>query len=98
LHWFAVKTIAEGDDVLLYLDKDRTYQIKVKAGDPVKRGQQIAQVGLFGKPEEHNYHLHFDISTNGLLGANPRHWPSNDLNSVLANYIDPKKFIENHRP
>jgi tRNA (adenine57-N1/adenine58-N1)-methyltransferase len=31
--WFAVNTIAEGDDVLLYLDKERTYQLRVKAGE-----------------------------------------------------------------
>jgi murein DD-endopeptidase MepM/ murein hydrolase activator NlpD len=72
--------------------------ILVKEGDPVKRGQQIAQVGLFGKPEYANYHLHFDISTTNLLGQSPRDWPAENLAKIKAHYVDPKEFIEDHRP
>ncbi|MBN2145858.1 MAG: peptidoglycan DD-metalloendopeptidase family protein [Anaerolineales bacterium] len=72
--------------------------IAVKVGDVVKRGQQISTVGLFGTPEAGNYHLHFDISRTTILEGRPGHWPAFDLNSVLVNYVDPKKFIQDHRP
>ena len=70
----------------------------VKAGDTVRRGQQIAQVGRYLDPRYPNYHLHFDVSLTTILKSNPRHWPKFDLNSVKTNYVDPKKFIEQHRP
>ncbi|MCU0484763.1 MAG: M23 family metallopeptidase, partial [Anaerolineales bacterium] len=70
----------------------------VRAGDTVRRGQQIAQVGRYLDPKYPNYHLHFDISLTTILKSNPRHWPQFDLNSVKTNYVDPKKFIEQHRP
>lgn len=70
----------------------------IKAGDTVHRGQQIAQVGQYLDPKYPNYHLHFDISMTNILKSNPRHWPKFDLNSVKVNYVDPKKFIEQHRP
>jgi murein DD-endopeptidase MepM/ murein hydrolase activator NlpD len=74
--------------------------IMVKAGDFVKRGQQISTVGLFGPEEGQNYHLHFDISCTTILDAknSPRHWPGTDLNAVKTHYVDPKKFIQDHRP
>ncbi len=74
--------------------------ISVKVGDVVKRGQQIATVGLFGPVEGQNYHLHFDISCTDILdkGNRPTHWPSTDLNAVKVHYVDPKKFIQDHRP
>ena len=71
--------------------------ILVKPGDQVARGQQVAQVGKF-LGEQPNYHLHFDISLTRILKDNPRDWPKFDLNKIKANYVDPKKFIEQHRP
>ncbi len=73
-------------------------KLLVKAGDTVSRGQQIAQVGKYLDPKYPNYHLHFDVSLTTMLKTNPRHWPKFDLNSVKANYVDPKKFVEQHRP
>lgn len=72
--------------------------IAVSIGDPVTRGMQIATVGLFGDPAEQNYHLHFDISTTQLMGTHPTNWPGEDIDAVRANYIDPRRFIEDHRP
>jgi len=46
-----VKTIAEGDDVLLYLDRERTYQIKVKTGEQFHTHKGFIQLeDLIGKP------------------------------------------------
>jgi tRNA (adenine57-N1/adenine58-N1)-methyltransferase len=46
-----VKTVAEGDDILLYLDKERTYQIKVKAGEQFHTHKGfILFEDLIGKP------------------------------------------------
>ena len=72
--------------------------IAVSVGDAVTRGQQIATVGLFGPAAGDNYHLHFDISCTTMLETTPRHWPGEDLDAVKAHYVDPKKFIEDHRP
>ena len=74
--------------------------IQVNVGDFVKRGQQISTVGLFGSTEGQNYHLHFDISCTNILDKqnSPRDWPGMELNRVKLNYVDPKKFIQDHRP
>ncbi|MEO8611867.1 MAG: peptidoglycan DD-metalloendopeptidase family protein [Chloroflexota bacterium] len=68
----------------------------VKAGDRVKRGQQLSSVGnAFGA---FAYHLHFDISPTTILATHPEHWPAKNLNLLLANYIDPRIFVQNNRP
>ncbi len=70
--------------------------IKVRVGDRVVRGQQIAKVGnaegLFP------YHLHFDLSPTSILMSQPFHWPKMDRTSLRTNYIDPQDFILNNRP
>jgi murein DD-endopeptidase MepM/ murein hydrolase activator NlpD len=78
-----------------YAHVDST-SLKVKAGDTVVRGQQIAVIGYYAPGK--NYHLHFDISCTTMLEGNPRHWPGQDLNGVLKNYVNPKTFIQQHRP
>jgi tRNA (adenine57-N1/adenine58-N1)-methyltransferase len=46
-----VKIIAEGDDILLYLDRERTYQIKVKPGEQFHTHKGfIILDDLMGKP------------------------------------------------
>lgn len=46
-----MKTIAEGDDILLYLDRERTYQIKVKPGEQFHTHKGfIILDDLMGKP------------------------------------------------
>jgi murein DD-endopeptidase MepM/ murein hydrolase activator NlpD len=71
-------------------------EVKVKVGDRVVRGQQIAKVGnaegLFA------YHLHFDLSQTSILASQPWHWPKLNRDLLLANYIDPLDFVRNHRP
>lgn len=70
--------------------------MKVKVGDRVARGQQIASVGnAFGS---YAYHLHFDISPTKILDTNPEHWPARNLDNLLANYVDPREFILKNRP
>jgi murein DD-endopeptidase MepM/ murein hydrolase activator NlpD len=71
-------------------------QVMVKDGDSVARGQQIAVVGYYAPGK--NYHLHFDISCTSKLDDLPRHWPGIDKAQVVAHYVDPKKFIAEHRP
>lgn len=71
-------------------------QVQVKTGDTVARGQQIAVVGYYAPGK--NYHLHFDISCTTKLEDVPGHWPGTDKAGVLAHYVDPRKFIAEHRP
>jgi murein DD-endopeptidase MepM/ murein hydrolase activator NlpD len=72
--------------------------IQVSIGDAVTRGQQISTVGLFGDAAKQNYHLHFDISTTDILETHPTNWPGEAINAVRTHYVDPRKFIEDHRP
>lgn len=68
----------------------------VKVGGRVKRGQQIAKVGnAFG---QFAYHLHYDISPTNILESQPQHWPAKNLTTLLANYVDPRQFIQQNRP
>jgi murein DD-endopeptidase MepM/ murein hydrolase activator NlpD len=69
----------------------------VAAGNRVRRGQQIASVGMSGGPGA-NYHLHFDISNTEVLRTTPGHWPGANRAEVLKNYVDPAPFILAHRP
>lgn len=68
--------------------------IQVAVGDVVQKGQQIANVGngegLFP------YHLHFDISTTNVLLTKAWDWPGSDLDTVKANYVDPKAWLLAH--
>ena len=46
-----MNTIAEGDDVLLYLDKERTYQIRVKSGEQFHTHKGFILLSdMIGKP------------------------------------------------
>lgn len=71
-------------------------KMRVKVGDRVQRGQQIANVGdadgLF------SYHLHFDLSPTTILEARPWDWPKLDLPRLQQDYIDPQAFIAQNRP
>ncbi len=68
----------------------------VREGDRVVRGQQICNVGnASGKVP---YHLHFDIVKTDILESRPNHWPGLNLDEVYRHYLDPKTFIEQHRP
>lgn len=68
----------------------------VREGDRVIRGQQIANIGnADGKLA---WHLHFDIAKTSVLEGTPGHWPGENLGAVYEHYLDPRKFIEEHRP
>ncbi|MCC7451863.1 MAG: peptidoglycan DD-metalloendopeptidase family protein [Anaerolineae bacterium] len=70
--------------------------VQVKAGDRVARGQHIANVGnAFGR---FIYHLHFDLSHTLILQSRPWDWPGLNKRRLEANYIDPYRFIQHHRP
>ena len=68
----------------------------VREGDRVVRGQHIANVGNAGG--QLPYHLHFDIAKTDILESRPGHWPGLNLDEVYRHYVDPKKFIQEHRP
>lgn len=70
--------------------------VAVSAGDQVSKGQQVGTIGTMpGYPGRD--HLHFDISCTDILADDPGHWPGADRASVIANYVDPKLFLQAHR-
>jgi murein DD-endopeptidase MepM/ murein hydrolase activator NlpD len=68
----------------------------VKEGDRVERGQQLANIG--NAEGQLPYHLHIDIAKTRVMETNPSHWPGNNLDTVIKNYVDPRQFIIDHRP
>lgn len=69
----------------------------VTAGDVLTIGQQIAQVGdANGYYRGVGAHLHFNICVTDMLKKRPNHWSGPDKNTLLANYVDPVKFIADH--
>lgn len=68
----------------------------VTEGEVVNRGDVIGTIGgtEWGMPN----HLHFDISTSGILESNPTHWPGTSKTSAAANYVNPKTFLQQFVP
>lgn len=78
----------------LYCRYAHVENMLVKVGQIVHPGQHIADVGnAYGV---YVYHLDFSISPTKLLAITPWDWPGLDLQRVYDNYIDPKRFIEEH--
>lgn len=69
--------------------------IRVRAGDRVRRGQHIGNIG--NAEGRYAYHLHFDIARTDVLERDPGHWPGRDLAAVLEHYVNPRQFIIEHR-
>jgi murein DD-endopeptidase MepM/ murein hydrolase activator NlpD len=70
--------------------------MRVRVGQRVLRGEQLASVGDAGGIQP--YHLHFDVSHTQILESHPEHWPKLDLADLRANYLDPREFVEKNRP
>jgi len=70
--------------------------LAVQVGDIVLRGRQIGTVGgtEYGFPN----HLHFAISHSGILETNPTHWPGTNREAVVANYVNPKAWLQVYNP
>ena len=68
----------------------------VQKGERVHRGRQIGRVGQDAALGP--FHLHFDISPTEVLLTKPWDWPGMDLARLKRDYVDPRAFIERHRP
>jgi murein DD-endopeptidase MepM/ murein hydrolase activator NlpD len=81
---------------VLYSRYAHVQNMKVRAGQRVKRGDQVAEIGdAFGTLVPH---LHFDLSPTTILEQNPADWPGKSLVRIQRDYIDPLEFIRSHRP
>lgn len=81
---------------VLYGRYGHVEDIRVRVGDRVQRGQQIASVG--NAEGTFPYHLHFDLSPTKVLETAPWDWPKLDLERLRRNYVDPQKFVVENRP
>ena len=72
-------------------------EIKVRAGEAVRRRQRIATIGQ--DPDKlFDAHLHLELRLDESLP--PTYWPSSnnrDVNWVKEHYLDPNTFIRSHR-
>ena len=88
-------TYNESVSVPMYSRYGHLEKSVVKAGDLVKRGQAIGQIGkyvpFYG---DGNYHLHHDISFTDILSKDAKHWPGSSYDSTATNYYDPLKFYK----
>lgn len=81
---------------VLYARYGHVQNMKVRTGDRVKRGQQLAEIGdAFGR---YVPHLHFDLSPTSILERLPSDWPGKNETLLRQNYIDPLPFIRRYRP
>ncbi len=85
----------DGEIIEAYSRYAHVKDVLVQAGDRVRRGDQLATIWNVGTRA---HHLHFDISTTGVLGSNPNHWPGWRRLEVEKHYVDPKTFIQRYRP
>jgi hypothetical protein len=69
--------------------------VNVSVGQVVRRGEQI---GRIGRSLDGPYHLHYDISTTGILATKPGDWPGVDYQRILVDYTDPLAYISTRRP
>jgi len=84
------------DGMVLYGRYAHVEEIRVKVGERVERGQEIARIGDgFGRWA---YLLHFDLSPTAILETNPGHWGRHDREGVFKHYLDPHEFISANRP
>jgi murein DD-endopeptidase MepM/ murein hydrolase activator NlpD len=67
----------------------------VEKGQRVRRGDKLATIWNVGTRA---HHLHFDISTSGILESAPGNWPGNRKSQVEKHYVDPGIFIKSYRP
>ncbi|MCC6615375.1 MAG: peptidoglycan DD-metalloendopeptidase family protein [Anaerolineae bacterium] len=70
--------------------------ILVQKTDRVERGQMITTVG--NSNAGFDYKLHFDLSRSPGLASFPAFWPKDDLEGLRENFVDPRQYIEDHRP
>jgi murein DD-endopeptidase MepM/ murein hydrolase activator NlpD len=91
--WGKLVVIEHPDGMFSRYGHLRTMTVTV--GQVVKKGQQIGTVGgdEYGMPN----HLHVDVSQSGILKSNPTYWPGDNMTAVQQNFVDPRKWIEEHR-
>ena len=81
---------------VIYARYAHVQNIKVSAGQRVKRGDLIAEISdAFGTLVPH---LHFDLSPTTVLESNPADWPGKSSTRIFRDYIDPLDFIKENRP
>lgn len=68
--------------------------IRVKAGQTVKRGDLVGFIGL-ALGSTTGWHLHFDIAYDKRIQANPSHWP--DLREMQRLEAENKKNTQEYR-
>lgn len=85
----------EGKVIVAYSRYAHMKDLVVEKGQRVRRGDPVGTIWNKGTQA---MHLHFDISTSGILETNPGHWPGNRKNEVEKHYVDPYDFIRAYRP
>lgn len=85
----------EGKTIVAYSRYAHMKDLVVSKGDRVRRGDKVGTIWNFGTAA---HHLHFDISTTGILESQPGHWPGTRRQEVEKHYVDPIPFIAKYRP
>ncbi len=81
---------------VVYTRYGHVQSMRVKVGDRVRRGDQIAEIGDAGG--RYIPHLHYDISGTNKLSISPGDWPGKDLPRLIKDYLDPLEFTRANRP
>lgn len=85
----------DGQTITAYSRYGHMKDLVVKKGDRVRRGDRVGTIWNHGTRA---HHLHFDISTTGILETQPTNWPGSKRHEVVKHYVDPIEFIKKYRP
>ena len=74
--------------------------INVKAGDEIKEGQEIGELGAsaFNKKKGTASHLHYAIKVKNSEGVFEWYDPTEGKGNSVENIVDPQKWIEEKTP
>jgi murein DD-endopeptidase MepM/ murein hydrolase activator NlpD len=86
---------ADGSETVAYSRYAHMKDLLVEKGDRVRRGDKVGTIWNIGTQA---HHLHFDISTSGVLETSFGHWPGERKQEVIKHYVDPYDFIRGRRP
>lgn len=69
--------------------------VEVAQGDELIEGDVFGTIGGSGKGKKNFWkpHLHFDISTSGILLTKPDYWPGRNRDGCFSNFVNPLTWL-----
>ena len=91
--WNGLLVLKVACQEFLFFRYGHVTDIKVKEGQRVSVGEQIASIGKSGGSFA-NHHLHFEVITDKFVLQNPTRWHGGDEKRARTLYADPVQFYK----